>query len=199
MKTIIYVEGGGDTSKLHSELRQGFQKLFESAGFLGKMPRVVASGSRNNAFNDFKTALKLKKEDEVIILLVDSEEIPTTSTKWEHVNNRDSWIKPQNATEENLYFMVVTMESWFLADADGLSKFFGQKFDDTKLPKNTNLENINKKMLYEALENATKNTSKGKYGKGSHSFKILTCLDAQRIKNHGKYSKEFFDYLEKKL
>lgn len=132
--------------------------------------------------------------------MIDSEDIPNTSSKWEFVKNRDSWIKPQkNATEENLYFMVVTMESWFLADENGLSKFFGQKFDSTKLPKSGNLENINKRMIYEALKNATKNSSKGEYGKGSHSFKILTYLDAQKVKSHGIYSKEFFDYLEKKL
>ena len=56
MKTTIYVEGGGDTTRLHSELRQGFKTLFENAGFCGRLPKVFACGSRNDAFSDFKTA-----------------------------------------------------------------------------------------------------------------------------------------------
>ncbi len=199
MKTTIYVEGGGNAALLQSELRQGFKALFESAGFRGRLPKVVACGTRNDAFNDFKTAFLAKTNGDVIILLVDSEEIVSASTKWEHVINRDSWDKLDHVTEDNIFLMVVTMESWFLADTDGLAKFFGQGFDAKKLPKNKNLEAIGKKELYDGLENATKKSSKGKYGKGQHSFKILNLLDAKKVKEHGKSSKEFFDYLNKVL
>jgi len=95
-----------------------------------------------------------------------------------------------------LFDYFLGMESWFLADKDGLKKFFGTGFDTSKLPQNTNYESIDKKTLYNGLKNATKKTKKGEYGKGSHSFKILTYLDGNKIKNHGKYSKEFFKYLE---
>lgn len=197
MKTTIYIEGGGTTKQLHSELRQGFQSLFKSAGFSGKLPKVVASGSRNDAYEDFKTAFKNIKSGETVLLLVDSEEIVSTSTKWEHVNSRDNWTRL--GTEENIFFMVVCMESWFLADTDGLSSFFEKDFDASKLPKNKNREEIDKKQLYDGLKIATKKTSKGEYGKGQHSFKILTNLDGTKVKEHGKYSKEFFEYLEKIL
>ena len=63
MKTTIYVEGGGNASLLQSELRHGFKALFESAGFRGRLPRVVACGSRNDAFNDFKIALQSKTNE----------------------------------------------------------------------------------------------------------------------------------------
>lgn len=199
MKTTIYIEGGGDTAHLCSELRKGFKALFENAGFGGKLPKVVACGSRNDTFSDFKTAYLSKSKDETILLLVDSEDIVNISTKWEHVILRDSWDKLINVTEDNIFLMVVTMESWFLADIDALVKFFGQGFDDTKLPQNKNLEGIEKSKLYNGLKNATKKSSKGEYGKGQHSFKILSLLDANKIKNHGKYAKEFFDYLNKTL
>ena len=48
-KVKIYVEGGGDQAKLKRECRRAFSKFFEKAGFKGKMPRVVASGSRGSA------------------------------------------------------------------------------------------------------------------------------------------------------
>jgi len=197
LKTTIYIEGGGNKKQLQSELRQGFQALFTSVGFLGKLPKVVASGSRNEAYADFTTAFKNIKSGETVLLLVDSEDIVTASTKWEHVVARDSWTKL--GSEENIFFMVVCMESWFLADTDGLSSFFGKDFDASKLPKNTNHEVIDKKQLYDGLKKATQNTSKGEYGKGQHSFKILTHLDGRKIEQHGKYSKEFFEYLRKIL
>lgn len=199
MKTTIYIEGGGDTASLHSELRQGFQSLFKSAGFTGRLPKVVACGSRNDAFGDFKTGYLSKSKDEAILLLVDSEEKVNKPTKWEHVLVRDGWEKLPNTTEENLFFMVVTMESWYLADVNGIVKFFGHGFDSSKLPKTSNLEDVDKAQLYESLKKATKSSSKGVYGKGSHSFKILALLDANKVKNHGKHSKEFFKYLNEIL
>ena len=69
MKTTIYIEGGGDAPSLRSELRQSFHTLFEKAGFKGKLPKVVACGSRNNAFHDFKIAFESKKANENVLLL----------------------------------------------------------------------------------------------------------------------------------
>lgn len=200
MKVTIYIEGGGDTKRLHSELRQGFKTLFENAGFRGKLPRVIACGSRNDAFRDFTIAFKKKKSSEQVLLLVDSEDnITNDKTKWKFVENRDKWEKPIEASEENIFLMVVCMESWFLSDTGGLKKFFEKDFDESKLPKTDSLENIDKKSLYEGLKKATKETTKGEYGKGQHSFKILKYLDAVKVSNHGEYSREFFDYLSENL
>ena len=200
MSVKIYIEGGGDTDALRSELRQGFQSLFEKAGFQGRLPKVVACGSRNDAFDDFKTALKNKKDNEIVLLLVDSEE-QVNGAKWNHVKNRDGdqWEKPALVDEENIYFMVECMESWFLADKNALSVFYGEGFNANALPKTMPLEAVAKQVIYDALKLATKNTQKGEYGKGAHSFKILGALDATKVKNHGSYSKDFFDYLETNL
>jgi hypothetical protein len=199
LKTTIYIEGGGDTRQLHSELRQGFKSLFESSGLKGRLPKVVACGSRNDAYHDFKIAFLSKDVNEKVLLLVDSEDLVGSSTKWEHVKYRDNWDKITGSNEEEIFFMTVCTESWFLADTEGMSQFFGRGFDITKLPQNSDLEEITKKILYSGLKNATKNSSKGVYGKGQHSFKILTFLNTQKVKNHGKYSKEFFEYLHEIL
>jgi hypothetical protein len=200
LKVTIYIEGGGDTKSLHGELRQGFKTLFENANFGGKLPKVVACGSRNNAFRDFKIAFEKKKSSDAVLLLVDSEDnITNSQTKWGFVQNRDKWDKPIAADEENIFFMVVCMESWFLADPNGLKVFFEKDFDSSKLARTQTLEEITKKSLYEGLKKATKYTSKGEYGKGQHSFKILKFLDATKVANHGKHSREFFDYLEQNL
>lgn len=196
----IYVEGGSDSAKLDAELRQAFQHLFKGWGLDGCLPRVVACGSRRDAFNDFKTALKKAKPNEKIVLLVDSEEHPTVPLKWQHVVNRDSWEKPDNADESNIYFMAVCMESWLLADTAVLADFYGKGFDESKLPKvasHESIEILGKQNIYDGLKNATKGTQKGEYGKGSHSFKILNQLDAQKVIHHGKYAKELYCFLTK--
>ena len=109
MSVKIYIEGGGDTDSLRSELRKGFQSLFEKAGFKGRLPKVIACGSRNDAFGVFEMALKNKKDNEIVLLLVDSEcaiNASPPNTKWNHVLTRDGWAKPSAASEDNIYFMV---------------------------------------------------------------------------------------------
>jgi hypothetical protein len=108
----------------------------------------------------------------------------------------DNWDKLIGANEDNLFFMVECMESWCLSDKNALKSFCGKDFHENSLPNNTNLKSVNKKEIYAALEKATKDTTKGIYGKGAHSFKILGMLDPQKIKDHGTYAREFFKYLE---
>ena len=93
-----------------------------------------------------------------------------------------------------LYLFFLSLE--LMGDS---MKLFGKDFDSTKLPSTKPLESISKSALYEGLKKATKNTVKGEYGKGQHSFKILTHINAHKVANHGKHSKEFFEYLRGKL
>jgi len=72
-KIKIYIEGGGDQAKLKRACRRAFSKFFERAGFAGRMPGVVACGSRNKAFNDFCTAVATANDGVLPLLLVDSE------------------------------------------------------------------------------------------------------------------------------
>lgn len=194
----IYVEGGADRAKLDAELRQAFQYLFIGWGLDGCLPKVVACGSRNEAFKDFETALNKAKPNEKVVLLVDSEEHPTSSSKWQHVADRDSWEKLANVDESNIYFMAVCMESWLLADTESLAKFYGKGFKKDKLPSvasHAAIESLSKQSIYDGLKNATKDTQKGEYGKGLHSFKVLNQLDAQKVIHHGKYAKELYCFL----
>jgi energy-coupling factor transporter ATP-binding protein EcfA2 len=63
-------EGGGDTHTLRTACRRGFSEFLEKTGLKGYMPRIVACGSRNNAYGDSCTAIK---NNESAMLLVDSE------------------------------------------------------------------------------------------------------------------------------
>lgn len=195
MSTKVYVEGGGNAKALRTLCRQGFREFFRKIGFEGSMPRIIAGGSRQQAFGLFCTALKNANSDEFVILLVDAEApVMTENDVWDHLECRDGWVSPQGADTENTHLMVQCMESWFLADKQSLATFFGDKFNLNALPANTSIEQISKQDVLEGLKNATRGCEKkGVYGKGQHSFKILALLDPDRVINASPHAERLIN------
>ena len=93
------------------------------------------------------------------------------------------------------------MESWFLADRDALKRFFGQGFKDNQLPAAMRaIEQVTKADVYQALQNATANCkTKAAYGKGEHSFKLLTLIDPTKVTGASQWAQRFIDELKKKM
>lgn len=182
MSVTIYVEGGGDQRALKSRCRDGFSAFFAKVVPAGQRPKVVACGSRADAFDAFKTALRTGER--AVLLLVDAEEpYEPGCPGWQHLRQRpgDHWERPPAATDDHLHLMVRCMEAWFLADRAALAAFFGQGFQESALPGRREVEQIAKADLFSALERATKPSRKGKYGKGEHSFKLLGQIDPRRV------------------
>lgn len=205
----LYVEGGGDSSDLRTECREGFRKFLEKAGLKGHMPRIVACGSRRDAYESFCTAVKM---GEPAVLLVDSEapvEVqhqqgePQAWLPWDHLQQRpgDNWRKPEKADDLQCHLMVQCMESWFLADRDALKSFFKQGFQENPLPSVTNaVESVSKQQVYQSLTNASRNCkTKARYGKGEHSFKILALIDPMKVGTASPWAKRFLAELKKKM
>lgn len=196
MKIKVYVEGGGDTNVFKTKCRQGFSEFFRRAGLDGRMPRIVASGRRQNAYDDFCTALKKASADDFIVLLVDSEAAISVGVgAWVHLKDRDNWDKPPAATDDHAHMMVWCMEAWFLADRATLEEFFGNDFNAGALPARQDVENIPKCDLYAGLKNATRSCGKGEYGKGRHSYDILAQLDPARVTVASPHAKRLVDTL----
>lgn len=192
----IFVEGGGDSDSLKTECRRAFSRLLERAGFKGRMPRFVACGGRRNAFEQFCTALEDGGRTELAFLLVDAEEPVTCDSPWEHVARQrgETWQRPPSAEEDHLHLMVQCMEAWLVADRPALRRFYGQRFNEKALPAATaKLEDVGKPDLYRKLELATRDTkTKGSYGKGEHSFKLLATLDPDLIRTASPWADRFF-------
>ncbi len=199
----IYIEGGGDQKRLKTECRKAFSRFFEKAGFKGHMPRLVACGSRQNAFDDFCIAMNSPtNENEVPFLLVDAEAPVKEAHKnqpWDHLKERDKWDSPDDVSNCQLLLMVQVMESWFLADSSALEIFFGRGFNSKALPRQPDIESISKKDVFQGLEAATRHTQKGKYGKGAHSFKILERIDPKRVAAASPWASQLLDSLSKAL
>ena len=199
MKVRVYVEGGGDGRELRARCREGFSVFFERATLAGRMPRIIACGSRSNAFNKFRVALSSSNKVEFIVLLVDSEDsVAEGSGPWHHLAKRDGWDKPDNAKDENVHLMVQCMETWFLADRDGLAAYFGHGFNPKALAGRREIEDVAKADVLDGLKNATRQCKKGEYGKGRHSFDILKQIDSSKLLVASPHAKRLIDILREK-
>ena len=189
----LYVEGGGGGKTQKIACRKGFTGFLGKAGLQGRMPRIVACGSRNAAYDSFSTANA--HEDETSMLLVDAEGQVTAQGSWQHLKIRDNWDQPSNATDGQCHLMVQVMESWFLADVDTLRSFYGQGFRPQDLPKNPKVEEVSKQDVFDGLAQATHNTQKASYKKGMHSFEILEKLDPAKIRTASNHADRFMNTL----
>ena len=196
----VYVEGGGDGRELRARCRRGFSSFFEKADSVGRMPQVIACGGRQSAYAKFRTAVASGNEREFIVLLVDSEgPVAEGSSPWVHLMNRDGWNKPDDATDENSHLMVECMEAWFLADKDRLAVFFGRGFNRNALSSHRNIEEIAKADVLQGLKNATRQCRpRGKYGKGQHSFEILSEVDPAKVSAASPHAKRLIETLRAK-
>jgi hypothetical protein len=170
----LYIEGGGDSHLQDTLFRQGWQRFFEKAGLVGRMPATIRGGGRDQTFDLFQTAAKNRRPGELPLLLVDSEEIvPAGRTFWQHLNQRDGWALPEGANADDAYLMICCMETWFLADREMLRHFFGQEWRENAVPEWPHLESVAKARVFQALAQATQACGKKKYSKGRLSFELL--------------------------
>lgn len=204
----LYVEGGGDTAALKAACREGFTTFITTAGLL-KRPRIVACGSRLDAFESYCTAVENGEE---AVLLVDSEVAVAAAHQqghsdtwqpWLHLKNRpgDGWDKPAIAPDTDCHLMVQCMESWLIADRATLKSFFGQGFKENQLPAGANaLEQVSKADVYTSLAKATRDCkTKPTYGKGEHSFKLLAAINPVSVTSASPWAMRFIDELKKKM
>lgn len=171
----LYVEGAGPRRAQQSQCRRAFAKFFESAGVKNR-PGVEPCGGRKEAYDSFCLASKVRDRASLPLLLVDAEEtVVEGRTVWQHLKVRDGWERPKGTTDDQAFLMVQVMETWFLADADALRRYFGPHFSDTPLRAWPALEAVPKQTVLEVLAKATVNCKQA-YRKGDVSFEILASL-----------------------
>jgi hypothetical protein len=188
----VFVEGGGDR-RSYIACRKAFSEFFRRLLGDRPKPRIIASGSRDEAYRDFCRALDNDPEN-FPMLLVDSEEpVPAGKTATAHLRDRDHWTEalPQG----QVHLMVQCMEAWFLADKTVLAQYYGDEFKEAALPANPSIEEIPKDDLLDRLARATASTSKGRYHKTRHAFEILEQLDPQRVQQRSPFAAALFTVL----
>ena len=190
----IYMEGGN--SRSFNDIRRHTSNFIAEAGVPENTFQVVPCGSRSTTYKMFVRELKKEREENTVLLLVDSEGPVIDQSPWQHLKNRDGWDKPVGAVDKQCHLMVQFMESWFMADQETLKSYYGQHFQGRSLPQNPFIEKIPKGDIKQKLKHASRNTSKGAYNKGKHSFEILARLDPEKVRRASPYADRFFKALQ---
>lgn len=196
MTIRVYVEGGFEGST-KTNCRKAFS-TFPAKVVRPECFKVIASGSRSQAFQDFCSALRRHPGD-YNVLLVDSE-TAVTKRPWQHLHDRegDNWPKPDGVDDDQAHLMVQVMEAWFLADQDTLSAYYKQGFLRNSLPRQRNIERIDKKTVIESLSHASKGTQKGPYHKTGHGFDLLELIDPALVQAASSHAADLFAVLQRK-
>ena len=145
------------------------------------MPTLSAVGSRESAFDRFKTALSDMDNSDFVVLLIDSED-PVTDVErtWDHLRRRDGWSRPEGATDDQVMLMTTSMETWIATDHNTLRGRFPRDFNENPLPALPGIESRNRNDVFIALRRATGNG----YSKGRVSFELLGELDPNVLRQH---------------
>jgi len=198
VKIKLYIEGGGDSPLQDTQFREGWQIFFEKAGLKGKMPATVRCGGRDQAFDDYQTAVTKRKEGVLRLLLVDSEDlVGEAQNEWTHLKNRDDWDRPASSGAQDAYLMIVCMETWFLADREALKRFFHPCWTDSAIPHWPDLEKVPKADVFAKLALATAACGKKSYAKGKRSFEMLKVIDPALVEAKCPGAKRLLDRLRK--
>src|SRR5262245_40592893 len=158
--------------------------------------KLVCCGSRNQAYDAFVHARNAGAMS-VIVLLVDAEG-PVNRSARTHLRAKDKW--DLEAVDDDLvHLMIQTMEAWIAADPPALSRYYGQKFNRSALPKAANLESVAKDQVAAALARATRKTKKGAYHKVRHAGDLLKQIAPQAVRERCPACEQMFAHLGKRI
>jgi hypothetical protein len=196
MEIAIYFEGGGNSAETKATLRQGRSAFLKPLVDLARQRRcrwkVISCGARHQAFNAFVDALD-KSSEAFNVLLVDSEAAVAALPR-AHLQQRDGW-NLNAAREDQVHLMVQCMEAWLVADPQALADYYKQGFNANALPRRSNLEEEPKAQVYAALEDATRLTQKGSYGKIKHASELLKKVSPEKVKIRCRHCLRLFTVL----
>jgi len=192
----LYIEGGGEGKDLGTRFRKGWRAFFDATG-VDDRTKIVRGGGRQRTYDMFAVAIRDRRNDTLPLLLVDSEApVQSGHSPWQHLLARDGWNKPDGAGEDQAFLMVQFMETWFLADKDGLRRYFGQGFRDQAMKQWPDLEAVPKETVLNALAQATAACRKA-YGKGKTSFELLEYINPDRVRAACPHAKALLQRLAK--
>ena len=85
------------------------------------------------------------------------------------------------------------MESWFLADVEGLRDYYGRDFYESALRGNPDVEQVPKRDVCRKLLSATKNMGKGRYHKTQNAPVLLGLIHPQKVRETSRNCRRMFD------
>ena len=197
---VIHVEGGGDRRRDKEAIREGFgaflPSLRDQARKAGRQWRIIACGSRQDAFASFAYGMR-SMEDHHHFLLVDAEKVVEGPVR-AHLTKHDRWDLSA-MSDEQLHLMAQVMETWFVADPEGVARYFGKGFQGKALPNAADLEIVDKTEIEKALAKASKDTAKAGYQKIRDASRLLAEVDTAKVRGRCKHCERMFLALQQAI
>ena len=204
----IYVEGGGGAAG--ERCKKAFASFLRKAGFAGRMPKVLACGSRQDALEDYEAAIDNGDE---AILLVDSEGPVDESCQagddfgnwkpWKHLEKAslkaNRLKRPAKADERDCHLMVECTENWSAADTCAVQDYYGAAIPKDELARLEKPELISKADVLKLLKNVARQSpilGKREYEKGKHTFELLKNANPEKVAEKCPWARRFVERLE---
>ena len=101
--------------------------------------------------------------------------------------------------ENQVFWMVQVMETWFLTDSEALKQYYGPQFNDGALRGNPEVEAIPKADVFSRLKQATAASGPGEYHKTRHAPELLARIDPALVQDKAPNCRRLFKVLADKL
>ena len=187
MEIRIYFEG-------NVALKRGFSQLFadlERKAF--QAHSTIEFFAAKNGVSDYRKAVKTFPSA-WNILLKDSEQLMPGSPA---ALCKRLGIDALRVNE--VFWMVVMTESWFLTDPDALASYYGKGFSSSAIGRTRDVETIKKSEVLARLRSATQKTAKKKYDKVRDAPHLLERIDANKVQVHAPNCRKLFNAVTAKL
>ena len=201
----LYVEGGGKGSHKFAtiKMQQGFGAFFKELKDAARDKKIrltiLPSGNTQSTYDDFIFSVKNSPQS-LNLMLVDSDDaVAENESARAFLQNKYKKWKLQTVKDEQCYLMVRIMESWFIADVDALKEFYGQGFNSSAIPKNRNVEAIEKNRVKAALKNAIAKTNKKEYHKINHGAKLLELINPNKVREVAPHCRRLFEIISAQI
>ena len=152
MDIKLYVEGGGKGSHKRAtiKLQQGFDAFFRELKDAAQSKKIsfkiIPAGNTQSTYDDFIFSVENSPQS-FNFLLVDSDDaVAENESARAFLQKKYKKWKLQKVKDEQCHLFVQIMESWFIAHVDALKEFYGQGFKESTIPKNKNVEMIEKQI-----------------------------------------------------
>lgn len=199
MEIKLYVEGGGKGSHKRAtiKIQQGFDAFFKELKEAARNKKIsfkiIPSSDTQTTYDDFIRSVE-NSPLSFNLLLVDSDAaIDENESARSFLQKKYGKWKLQKIEDKQCHLMVQIMESWFLADVDALKSFYGKEFKESAIPKNKNVEAIEKERVEKSLKTATVKTQKGEYHKIEHGTKILELINTKKVRDAALHCQKLFE------
>lgn len=205
MDIKLYVEGGGKGSHKRAtiKLQQGFDSFFRELKDAARAKKIsfkiIPAGNTQSTYDDFMLSVENAPQN-LNLLLVDSDgAVDENQTARDFLQKKYKKWRLNHVKDEQCHLMVQIMESWFLADVDALTTFYGGEFKEGAIPKNKNVETIAKEAVEKCLTAATAKTQKAEYHKIEHGAKLLEIVDSNKVRAAAPHCESLFTVIAGKL